>query len=202
MTYTKMAKIVEINEIKNTMTSSKKFSPGDFVTFSNKKGAFAIYEGVDTSTSTYKKLTVILAYDPSKYTKTEDGYQMIPFMEVSSKNSPCEKTLDTDEDSYWTRRCTEEEIEKALEVMRNYGYLWDKENLAVVSIDSGEVIAKVHLPKVEYKGQIIKPMTEKFKKMLRMFCLEKNKKVEHSYPSNYSRYWDMLGESYYNDYWD
>ena len=197
-----MAKIIGIDEVDNIVSNSNKFKPGDFVTFSNKKGAFAIYEGVDISTSSYKKLTVILAYDPSKYTQTEEGYKMIPTMETSTKHATCEKTLDTDESCYWTRKCTAEEIEEALEVMRNYGYLWDEENLAVVAIDSGDIITKVCLPKVEYKGQIIKPMTEKFKKLLRLFCLEKNKKVTYSYPDNYSRYWDMYGEGCYEDYWD
>ena len=194
-----MAKIIGIDEINNIMTTNNKFNPGDFVTFSNKKGSFAIYEGVDASTTSYKKLTVLLYYDPSKYTQTDEGYKMIPFMETSKKNKPCEKTVDTDENSYWTRRCTAEEIDEALEVMREYGYLWDEENLAVVAADSGDVITKIRLPKIEYKGQVIKPMTEKFKKLLKFFCLEKNKKT-YSYPDNYSRYWDMMG--CYEDYWD
>lgn len=194
-----MAKIIGINE-NMTQNSSNKFKPGDFITFSNKSGAFAIYEGVDISTTTYKKLTAILTYDPAKYTQTTEGYKMIPFMETSTKTKCCEKTIDTDESCYWTRKCTDEEVEEAIEVMRKYGYLWDEENLAVVAMDSGDIITQVRLPKLEYKGQIIKPMTDKFKKLLRLFCLDKNKKVEYSYP--YSRYWGMDGEYGYEDYWD
>lgn len=197
-----MAKIIGINEIDNMMSTDKKFKPGDFITFSNKKDSFAIYEGNDVSTSTYKKLTTLLSYDPSKYTQTEEGYIMIPNMDVSTKSKRCERTVETDEDTYWTRKCTAEEIEAALGIMREYGYLWDEKNLAVVAVGSGEVITKVYIPKIEYNGQILKPMTEKFKKLLKLFCLEKNKKVEYSYPSPYSRYWDMMGEGGYDDYWD
>jgi hypothetical protein len=188
-----MANIIDFNEY---IKSDKFFRPGDFITFSNKPGAFAIYEGIDVSiSSTFKRYTAILSYDPSKYTQTDEGYRMVPSLEVSSKLRNCEKTIDTNESTYWTRKCTKEEVEKALEVMKTYGYEWDYKTLSIVAIGTGDVIAKVHFPKIEYTGQIIKPMTEKFKNMLKMFCINKNKTT--AYDSDYySRYWN------YEEYWE
>jgi flagellar basal body rod protein FlgC len=181
-----MATIIGINNI----SSDNKFKPGDFITFTNKEGSFAIYEGVDVSTSTFKKLTTILSYDPSKYMQTDEGYKMIPHMEVSTKLSNCEKTIDSNESNYWTRKCNEDEIKKALEIMKEYGYAWDKDNLSVVNSDTGSVIAKIHIPKIEYKGQIIKPTSFKLKQLLKMFCTQKNKKTtSYTYPG----YWDYYG---------
>ena len=121
---------------------------------------------------------------------------------MATKNKTCEKTIDTDESCYWTRKCNAEEIEAALRTMKEYGLIWDEENLSVLDEDSKKVLAKVRIPTIEYKGQIIKPMTDKFKKLLRLFCLEKNKKVDYSrYSYEYGRYWDMYGEGY-EDFWD
>ena len=80
--------------------------------------------------------------------------------------------------------------------------IWDEKTLSILEETSGKVLASVKIPSLEYKGQIIKPMTDKFKKLLRLFCLEKNKKVDYSrYSYEYNRYWDMYGEGY-EDFWD
>jgi hypothetical protein len=190
--------MVSIIEPVENMDNNYKFKPGDFVTFSNKSDSFAIYEGVDLSVSSYKKLSVLLYYDPNKYTQTEEGYVMRPFLEYSNKGQVCEKTLDTDEPSYWTRRCNTEEYKEAMEVLHNHGLIWDEENLAVLNAETGEVVTKICAPKLEYKGQIIKPMSSKFKKLLKFFCLSKNPKTTY----NYSNYWDRYGEGCYDEYWD
>ena len=184
--------IVDINS-----TSGKKFKPGDFITFSNKEGSFAIYEGVDISTSSLKKLTSILSYDPSKYVKTEEGYKTCPFLEISSKTKNCEKTIDTDESSYWVRKCNAEEIERAIKIMKDYGYIWDEENLSVLYASSGSVATKIRIPKIEYNGQIIKATPDKLKALLKVFCKEKSKKQNYSYGG--TAFWDMYG---YDNYWD
>lgn len=193
-----MAKIIGL--IENMDENKFKFQPGDFVTFSNKPGSFAIYEGVDLSVSSYKKLSVLLYYDPSKYTQTEEGYVMRPFLEYSNKGQMCEKTLETDEPSYWTRRCNAVELEEALGILHNHGLIWDEENLAVVDAETGEIKTKTHMPKIEYKGQIIKPMSLKFKKLLKLFCLSKNPKYSYNYSND--NYWGRYGEGCYDDYWD
>lgn len=195
-----MATVIEMDSI----GTKNKFKPGDFITSSNKPTSFCIFEGVDVSTSsTFKKLSVLVSYDPSKYCESDSGYKMMPFLEVARSNKRCEKTVDTDESCYWTRKCSEVEKEEALRKLLEYGYIWDEENKTLLDSETNEVITKIHLPKLEYKGDIIKPISEKFKEILRMFCRDKNKKVEYSYPnSHYSRYWDMYGEGAYDEYWD
>lgn len=192
-----MAIIIDMNQIDN----KNRFQPGDFLTSSNKPTSFCIFEGIDLSTSsTYKKLSVLASYDPSKYCESDGGYRMMPFMEVAKKNKMCEKTIDSEVPCYWTRKCTESEKEEALKKLHDYGYLWDEEKKAILDAKTNEVVCKIYLPKYEYNGDIIKPISKQFKKILRMFCLDKNKKVEYNY-SSYNRYWGMYGDGY-DDYWD
>ena len=175
------------------MEEKRTFKKGDFITFDNKPGSFVIFEGIDISTTSYKKLSVIANYDPSKYRQHEDGtYRTSPFLEVATKFTRCEKTVDEEKETYWVRLCTEAEKGKALEKLAEYGYGWDEENLAITNKNTGELIRKVVEPKVEYHGEIIRPITEKFKKLLRLFCVESNKK-KYSYSGTgypYGRYWD------------
>ena len=193
-----MAKIIGLIDVMEN--NDNKFKPGDFVSFSNKPGSFAIYEGIDLSVTTYKKISVLLYYDPSKYTPSESGgYVMKPFLEMSTKNSMCEKTLDSDEPSYWIRRCNQFEIEDALKVLHENNIIWDEENLSLLNAETGEVLTKIHVPKAEYNGQIIKPMSLKFKKLLKVFCRNKNPKTS-SY--SYNNYWNRYSECGYEDYWD
>lgn len=178
------------------------FKQGDFVTYDNKPGSFVIFEGIDNSTSTYKKLSVIVNYDPSKYRQHDDGvYRSSPFLEVATKDTRCEKTLDEDKETYWVRLCTPGEKERALAKLEEYGYAWNEELMAIVNKDTGEIIRKVVTPKVEYHGEIIRPITAKFKKLLRMFCIETNRK-KYSYQNSggyggYGRYgWDGYDDEY------
>ena len=62
-----------------------------------------------STSKSYKKLTALLSYDPSKYMNTSEGYKTIPYLEMTTKNKQCEKTIDTDENCYWTRKCNAEE---------------------------------------------------------------------------------------------
>jgi hypothetical protein len=190
------------------MESEKRFfKQGDFVTYDNKPGSFVIFEGIDNSTSNYKKLSVIVNYDPSKYRQHDDGtYRSSPFLEVATKNTRCEKTLDEDKETYWVRLCTPTEKAKALKTLEEYGYVWNEELLAIVDKNTGEIIRKVVAPKVEYHGEIIRPITKKFKKLLRMFCIETNKK-KYSYQNSgypYGRYpaWDGYDDEYGYGYYD
>jgi hypothetical protein len=180
-------------------TEKKFFKKGDFITYDNKPGSFVIYEGIDNSTTSYKKLSVIVNYDPSKYRQHEDGtYRTSPFLEVATKSARCEKTLDDDRETYWIRLCTPAEKEKAIDLLQENGYYWNEDLLAIIDIETGEIVRKIVEPKVEYHGEIIRPITEKFKKILRMFCVESNKK-KYSYQNDYrynGRYWDEYDECY------
>lgn len=186
------------------MEEKKTFKKGDFITYDNKPGSFVIFEGIDNSTSSYKKLSVIANYDPSKYRQHDDGtYRTSPFLEVATKDTRCEKTLDDEKETFWVRLCTPREKENALAKLEEYGYYWNEDLLALIDKETGEIIRKVITPKIEYHGEIIKPITEKFKKLLRMFCIETNRK-KYSYQNDtryqYGRYWDECG--YGEDYYD
>ena len=188
-----MATIIGINN------NNKLFKPGDFITFTNKEGSFAIYEGIDIATSRFKKLTVILSYDPNKYVKTEEGYKMCPSIETSTKLTNCETTVDTNEETYWVRKCNEDEIKEALKIMKEFGYDWNENDLSVIDAKTKSIITKIHIPKIEYKGQIIKPTPSDLKQLLKTFCIEKNKNTAYYSNSLYSRYWEGWG---YDDYLD
>ena len=181
------------------MEDKKAFKKGDFITYDNKPGSFVIYEGIDMSTTSYKKLSVIANYDPSKYRKHDDGeYRNSPFLEVATSSTRCEKTLDDDKETYWIHICTPEQKEIAIKTLADYGYLWDDETLSLVDKNTGEIIRKVVTPKIKYDGQIIRPITEKLKKLLKMFCVETNRR-KYNYQTNPyqgGRYWD---DDYYMD---
>ena len=186
------------------MEEYRVFQKGDFITETNKPGSFFIYEGINLSPS-YKKLSIIAQYDPSKYRKQDDGeYYSSPFLEIATNNSKCDKSLYEDKETYWCKICTPEQKEKALEVLRNYGYSWDDETLSIIDINTGEVVRKVTEPKTEYNGETVKPITKKLKDLLRGLCVESNKK-KYSYSGGGSSYPYQGARDYYDYYnsrWD
>ena len=46
------------------MEEKRVFKQGDFLKKNNKSGSFMIYEGIDYSETTYKKLSLVCEYDP------------------------------------------------------------------------------------------------------------------------------------------
>lgn len=170
------------------MYQKRFFQKGDFVTEDKRKGSFMIYEGNDTSASTcYKRMSVICAYDPEKYKRGDDGiYRNVPELEVSSKNKKCITKIDTDREDYWYRLCTPLEKVRAIEILSQYGYEWDEENLSLIDTDTGEIISKIITPKNEYNGEIVKPITHHLKSLLKGCCVSANKTTYN----NYNNYWD------------
>jgi len=177
------------------METSRTFNPGDFVKRSNRKGSFMIYEGKDVSNTYAKKLTLAVAYDPEKYMQKPNsyGYEYVPYLDEPKNGQACETTIDTDKEDNWISLCTQEEKEEAIEILEQYGYVWDEENLALVDMVTGEIIKKIYVPDNKYHGETIKPITNNSKDVLKKFCIDKNKKTYSSYYNhNYqcSDYWD------------
>ena len=174
------------------MEEKKIFKQGDFIKRNNKKGSFMIYEGINVSDSTLKKMSLIASYDPEKFMQTPMGYDHIPHLDVSSSKRRCEDTIDTEKEDFWISLCSDIEKDEAKKVLAEYGYLWDEENLSMIDTSTGEIIKKIIVPDNSYHGQIIKPITQDFKDILKKFCIEKNKK--ETYTSSYQRYWDEYGD--------
>ena len=141
-----------------------------------------IYEGNNISDTCVKKMTLVCAYDPEKYMQTEMGYDHVPYLDVSTKKHRCADTIDTEKEDFWIKLCTPSEKEEAINVLKEYGYVWDEENLAMVDILTGEIVKRIIIPDNKYYGEIIKPITETSKNILKQFCLSKSKPV---YTSNY-----------------
>lgn len=178
--------------------AKKIFNKGDFLKYENKPGSFVIFEGIDLM-PTYqytKKLSVAAHFDPSKYCENENGvgWGTRPFLEVAKSNKPCEKTIDTFEEDYFWKICTEAEKAAAIEKLRAYGYEWDDETLSIIDIETGEIVHKIIVPKLEYNGDIIKPMCNEFKDLLKDFVISKNKFCSSG--CGYNQY------MYDNEYWD
>lgn len=176
------------------MEEKRLFKPGDFIKRNNKNGCFMIYEGNNISETTYKRLTVVCEYDPEKYMMTDAGYSHVPNLEVSTPTKRCTTTVDTEKEDYWIQLCTTEERLRAEQVLLKYGYEWDAENLCMVDLNTGEIVKKITVPDNTYYGQIIKPISNAFKAMLKKFCFEKNK-------SSYSAS-GYGGYGSYGDCWD
>lgn len=182
------------------MEEFKVFEKGDFITETSKPGSFVIFEGINTSPS-YKKLSVIVNYEPSKYYKHDDGeYYTSPFFEIATNNSRCEKCLYDEKETYWFRLCTPLEKEKALEVLEEHGYKWDEETMSIIDIATGKVVRRVVEPKTKYSGEVVRPITKKLKDLLRCFCVESNKK-KYTY-SGGSTYPSYRGSYDYYDYYN
>jgi hypothetical protein len=171
-----------------------KFEVGDFLKKDNKKGSFMIYEGNDLNTnSTFKKLSLLCYYDPESFKQNNIGvYEYQPILEVEDKNSPCSTTIDTDAEDFWVKKCSDLEKNAAIKILfDHYGLLWNEETLELIDAESGEVIRKIVVPDNTYYGQIVRPITKKFKELMKKYCFDKNKLTYNPY-----------NRGYYEDYYD
>ena len=157
------------------MEEKRLIKPGDFIKRNNKDGCFMIFEGKNISESTYKRLTLVCEYDPEKYMMTDAGYSHVPHLDMSTTAKRCEATIDTEREDYWISLCSEEEKLRAERILLRYGYEWDAENLRMIDLETGEIVKKIITPDDTYYGQIIKPISDAFKAMLKRFCITKNK---------------------------
>ena len=76
--------------------------------------------------------------------------------------------------------------------------------LELVDVETGEVVHKIIIPKLEYNGDVIKPMCEEHKELLKDFVMSKNtyfynRGYNNGYGSGYNGY-DPHGA--YEEYWD
>ena len=172
--------------------ADKIFNAGDFLKRDSKRGSFMIYEGENISDSSYKKMTLLCYFDPEKYMMTPMGYHQVPNLEVSKRGKRCSETIDTEKEDYWVKVCSPKEKEEALKVLEEYGYEWNEELMALIDIATGAVVCKITKPDNTYYGQIIRPISEAFKALLKKFCLDKN---SPAIPVHY-------GTSCYDDYYD
>ena len=183
------------------MKEYRKFKKGEFLTNTNKPGSFVIFEGIeDESCSTMKKYSTLVSYDPSKYRENPNGGGWItsPYLDVSTNAIRCTQTVDGDTNSYWWRPCTQQEIEKAISILNDYGYYWNEDMLSIIAKDTGEIVSTVAEPKLEYNGEVVKPISQKFKELLSKVChgiIEKKYSYRTTYYSGYAGFWD-------EEYWD
>lgn len=179
-----------MNETKRT------FKKGDFITNTNKPGSFAIFEGIEReSYTTSKKFSVIVYYDPNKYCENQNGsgWDYQKFLEVATTKTRCDQTVDGEE-SYWWKLCTEEEIEKAIQVLWDYGYCWNEKLLCIVNRETGEVVRPITEPNLKYNGETVRPISKRLKDLLIGACKKMIEK-KYSYSSNYYQvcyggFWD------------
>ena len=162
----------------------KRFNKGDFLRKDNKKGSFMIYEGNNISSTSYKRMTLVCFYDPEAFTMGPIGYENKPKLELSTSSKPCETTIDTEEEDFWIKKCSPLEREEAERILAKYGLIWNEDSLELIDIASGEVVKKIIVPDDTYYGQIIRPITEKFKELLHKWVFKKMK-AEYSYSSQY-----------------
>ena len=170
-----------------------KFQKGDFLRRTYKEGIFMIYEGNNLSDTAYKKMSLVCYYDPDAYVRGDFGYESRPNLEVGDKYRPCETTVDTEEETYYVKKCNDEEIERALNILAQHGLYWDKENLELVRMDTGEIIRKIAVPDDTYHGEVIKPTSIDFKELAKKYCSSKLK------PSYTRTYGCGYGADYYDD---
>lgn len=175
------------------MGENRFFKPGDFVKRNNKAGGFVIFEGNNISESSYKRLTVVCEYDPEKYKMTDAGYAYVPVLDMGTNKKRCETTIDTEKEDYWYSLCNEAEKDRAEKVLFKYGYEWDAENLRMIDITTGEIVKSIKLPDNTYYGQIIKPMSDAFKEIIKKSCYKKSE------PSHYPPYAGCGWDDYYED---
>lgn len=176
------------------------FQKGEFITNTNKPTSFAIFEGIEMeSYGVNKKYSVIAAYDPSKYRELPNGggWASQPYLEVATSTTRCEQTVDGDTESYWWKPCTPEQKEKAIATLEDYGYHWNEELMAIVDKETGEIVRTIVVPKLEYHGEVVKPITQKVKAFLLKVCKEINMK-KYSYQTNYY----SGGYGCWDEYWD
>jgi len=184
------------------------FQKGDFIKYrayndTTDKITFGIFEGNDLAPQYQytKKLSLVLYYDSKKYSQDKAGqWGYRPSLEIAKDGNECEKTIDTTiEDSWWSI-CTEEEKEFALQILSANGYIWDEATMTLFDKDTNEVVHKIVVPKNEYNGNIIKPISDWFMDKLRKFVISKNAFGSYAGTPNYGGgYHPQYG--YYNE-WD
>lgn len=192
------------------MEETKKiFNKGDFIKNINKPKAFGIFEGIDLDPSMKysKKYSLVVYFDPSKYCKDEDGpgWSSRPVLDITQNGVPCEKTIDTLKEDYSWRVCNDEEKQQAIEKLEEYNLYWDEEIMSLVDKESGEILHKMIIPKLEYHGEVIKPIQIEFKSLLKNYIKKENKpSYSTSYNNNFSR--GTYPHSHYYEecceYWD
>ncbi len=176
--------------------AKRAFKKGEFITNTNKPGSFAIFEGIECeSYTTSKKYSVIVYYDPNKYCENDNGSGWVhkPHLDVATNSTRCDITVDGDTESYWWKPCSDKEIEKAIDILQSYGYYWNEDLLAVVAKDTGEIIRTVIEPKVEYNGEVVKPISQRLKELLKNVCdgiIKKKYSYQGTYVYNYMDFWD------------
>lgn len=187
----------------------KQFNKGDFIKYksyaNNEYVAFGIFEGVDMEPEYQyaKKYSLVLYYDSHKYCSQMDnekgwGYQEV--LDVGTKQKKCEKTVDTlEENAYWSL-CTPSEKENALHILAQYGYEWDEESFSLIDAETREVVHQIIMPKLEYNGDMIKPICNDLRDKLKQSVISKGKTTHtnngYYYNNEYGRY------PYEQEYWD
>lgn len=168
------------------MEEVKTFNKGDFVKYSTynstigNKITFGIFEGVDLAPEYQytKKFSLVAYYDSYKYCSNlnnDAGWGYAPSLDVATKGKPCEKTIDTLVENSWWSLCTPLEKKEAIEVLAKYGYEWNEELLALVDMNTGEIVHKIITPKIEYNGETIKPICDEYKNKLKKSIVNKTK---------------------------
>ena len=176
------------------------FRKGEFITYTNKPGSFAIFEGIeDDRSDSAKKYSVIVFYDPKKYCESSNGngWTIMPFMEVATSKTRCTQKAECFESSWW-RPCTKKEKERALDTLQEYGYYWNEELKSIINKDTGEILRKIIEPKLDYNGDVVKPISSEMRTLLKKVCDEITEK-EYSYQS--SQYY-CYGDFWNGDFWD
>ena len=165
--------------------AGKKFERGEFLKKDNKKGSFMIYEGNNLSATSYRKMSLVCYYDPESFQMGSIGYENRPKLEVATKLTPCPTTIDTEEEDFWIKTCTPNEKTAAIEVLKKHGLYWDEDNFALIDINTGEIIRKLIIPDDTYYGQIIKPISKKFKELLKKWVISKLQPAYTNYNYDY-----------------
>ena len=170
---------------------AQKFERGEFLRKDSKKGSFMIFEGNNLSDSSYKRLSLICYYDPECFQMGAIGYESKPKLEIATKAAPCTTTIDTEEEDFWVKRCSPNEKAAALEVLKQHGLYWNEETFELVDIETGEVVRRLIIPDNTYHGEIIKPISERFKELIKKWVISKLKPSYYHNPNyNYDYYDD------------
>ena len=189
----------------------KTFNKGDFIKYTaysgNNNVTFGIFEGVDLAPEFQytKKYSLVLYYDSHKYCSNggeNGGWGYKAVLDIGKDGKQCEKTIDTMEEDSWWSLCTPTEKREAIETLASYGYEWNEELMALVDVESGEIVHKIIIPKIEYHGDTIKPIGHDLKNKLKKSVLAKNKTTSAAHnPYAYNMYGTGYGD-YENEIWD
>jgi len=171
------------------MATGDKFQRGDFLRKDSKKGSFMIYEGNNLSDTAYKRMSLVCYYDPEKFMMGPVGYEQQPNLELATKYKPCETTIDTEEEDYWIKKCNDREKQTAMDILAKNKLYWDEENFELISLETGETIRKIIIPDNTYYGQVVRPKNDKFKELLKKWCIKKIPPV-YTYERCYDYYDD------------